>query len=49
MRVLASKALYNLVPLDPTYFLENALPYLVSKIVRDFYPQSFNIYLMIDT
>ncbi|KAG2210327.1 hypothetical protein INT47_003312 [Mucor saturninus] len=29
MRVLASKALYNLVALDPQYFLDTALPYLV--------------------
>ena len=31
MRILASKALYNLVALDPTYFLDTALPYLVSS------------------
>jgi hypothetical protein len=32
MRVLASKALHNLVSLDSNYFIENALPYLVSII-----------------
>lgn len=29
MRVLASKALHNLVFLDPKYFLEKVIPYLV--------------------
>ncbi|KAI9247117.1 armadillo-type protein [Helicostylum pulchrum] len=29
MRLLASKALYGLVSLDPVYFLEKALPYLI--------------------
>ncbi|RCI04360.1 hypothetical protein CU098_011555 [Rhizopus stolonifer] len=29
MRVLASKALYNLVPSDPSYFIETCLPILV--------------------
>jgi hypothetical protein len=37
MRILASKALYNLVPLDPKYFIENALPYLVSKAIYVFF------------
>ncbi|KAI9308157.1 tubulin folding cofactor D C terminal-domain-containing protein [Cunninghamella echinulata] len=29
MRVLGSKTLYNLVPLDPNYFIENVLPILL--------------------
>ncbi|KAG1226647.1 hypothetical protein G6F35_002844 [Rhizopus arrhizus] len=29
MRVLASKALYNLVPLDPSYFISTCLPMLI--------------------
>lgn len=35
MRVLASKALYNLVSLDPKYFLDTALPYLVSIVINN--------------
>lgn len=33
MRILASKALYTLVPLDPQYFIDTALAYLVRSLL----------------
>ncbi|GAN10993.1 tubulin-specific chaperone D-like [Mucor ambiguus] len=33
MRVLASKSLYTLVPLDPHYFIERALTYLIPNAI----------------
>ena len=49
MRILASKALYTLVPLDPHYFIEKALLYLASKKLLFFSSCSCIDSLILDT